>query len=342
MTGAELKRWRNDILDLSLRELAEHLQVAPSTLLRWEESEETAKRDLKKELEEIRQRIQPNVIRLAHLSDQSMALILIALSKETSEGKTHKTKKSFFEEERLQVESNPFFSSESTFWELLEGRADAAVAFEDIYKKIDKPGLRRFATLLVPPDCISAIATKHMEVHRPQDLQKYRIGVLQGGYSESLMLNKLGNYFDEGQGKFEFYKRIDTNVVLFDLMTGRIDLFVGTNPVVAEMKKKLWDEKQGHIDFPLLSYLGLGLEPLRVAFAVSERILQHPRSVKRIARALLKAADFLKHDKKQSRKILATSLGVEENLINLSSWEQMDFTIKIPNDILREYLITIK
>lgn len=83
------------------------------------------------------------------------------------------------------------------------------------------------------------------------------------------------------------------------------------------------------------------MKPLNVAFVVSERLLKHPRTVKRIARALLKSADFLKFDRKQSRKILASSLSVNEELIDLSSWEQLESPISIPNDILLEHLITV-
>ncbi len=340
MTGSEIKKWRNEVLDLSLRELAQYLRVAPSTLLRWEESNEDIRRDLEKELEIIRQKIQPNVVRLTHLNDLSTALIMIAMSKETSSGKTQKTRKSFFEEERLQVETKSFFSSESTFWELLEGRADAAVAYEDVYKTIDKPGLKRFATLLIPSDSISAIATRQLEIHGPRDFQQYKIGVLRGGYSAHLLINKLSNYFEEGADKFEFYKTLDTNVIAYDLINERIDLFVGVDPFMAELKKQLWNAKQGHIDIPLTSYIGLGLKPLKIAIVVSEQILQHPRTIRGIARALLKASSFLNIEKRQSRHILATALNADEELINLSSWEQLDFTVKIPNDILVDYLIT--
>ncbi len=168
------------------------------------------------------------------------------------------------------------------------------------------------------------VARKDLGVRTPRDLEGKRIGVT---------LGTSGHFFFES---FLFTLGIEKNKVkiidmrpgeMMEALTkGTIDAASTFNPTMKKLELQLGD--RGVVFYDASTYSD------NVCVSVPQKFVkEHPETIKKVLKALIKAVAFIKEKPDESRRIVSESLKIDKAVVD-EMWDTIDFGVALDQSFL--------
>ncbi|MFC1907770.1 ABC transporter substrate-binding protein [Chloroflexota bacterium] len=217
--------------------------------------------------------------------------------------------KGYFENEGLDFVLQQHQSGKSAFNAVVEGEADLATAAETPIMLSTMRGEKIYvlSTISSTEKNKMIVARKDKGISIPNDLKGKKIGVSVGTNAEFFMDSFL---ITSGlsRGEVEVIN-VESNAIVDTLTSGEVDAVSTWNPHISILIKGLGDNG--------VAFSGEGI--YRETFNVITKqdfANEHPETIKKVLRSLIKAEKFIAENPDESQEIVADKIGMDKATLN--------------------------
>ena len=234
--------------------------------------------------------------------------------------------KGFFREEGLDVTLQFHTTGISGLQSLISGKADLATAADTplMFTMMRGAKLSILATIETSTKNVAIVARKDRGISSAADLKGRRIGVPFG---------TSGDYFLDSYLTLNGMNRKD--VILVDmkpekmagaLHQGKVDAVSVWNPLVTTLGKELGDRG-------VMLHNDSAYKETSNVVSMQGFAEQHPETIRRLLRALVRAEDFVLNNPQESQRIISKFCGIDiPTLMNI--WNDFQFIVSLKQSLL--------
>lgn len=234
--------------------------------------------------------------------------------------------KGFFSEEGVDVTLRLQTSGKAALHGVLTGHANLATVSETpiVFARLAGKPLAIIATVGTSGKNLAVVARKDHAILRPLDLQGKKVGVTLGSNSE-FFLDTI--FIANGIGRERStIVHLEPEAMFPALLSGQIDAVATWEPQIIHLQKELGDRGVTFYSEELYT------ESCNLV-ASPAYVTQHPETVQKLLRALLKAEEFARKNPAAAQRILAESSGVD-NLLVKAIWDNFDRRVTLQQSLV--------
>jgi NitT/TauT family transport system substrate-binding protein len=234
--------------------------------------------------------------------------------------------KGFFSAEGIEVTAQPHEFGKLALDSLLEGKADLATVSDTPIMFAIAGGNRIYtlAMLATVNKAVGIVARKDRGIARPSDLRGKQIGVTRGTTSEFFLnsfLSTLGIEWKEVQ-----IVDLRPNEMPEALSRGKVKAVSIWKPTLENSQKTLGDKALVFYDETIYS-------DIFCLTAGPPFIEQHPGTVKKILRALLRAEAFTKQNPEEARRLITQFTKTDQRILE-EIWNSFNFRVTLDQSLI--------
>lgn len=235
-------------------------------------------------------------------------------------------KNGYYAEEGLEVDSKPFTAGRLALDALLSKDVQFAnVADVPIMSAgFTEQKIVVISTIVITSNDIKVVARKDHGLSKPADLKDKKVAMFKGTSSEIFLY-----YFLKANNlnlKDIRVINLRPEEMPIALVRGDIDAYVIWEPFVYNGANLLGNKS--------LVFSNSKIYPYTFNVVInSDFALENPTTIKKFLRALLKAEDFIKNNRDESVKIVASNLGMDYQVLN-KIWNDYDFSVSLDKTLI--------
>ena len=234
--------------------------------------------------------------------------------------------KGYFAHEGLDATLRLQTSGKAALQGVLAGNADLATVSETpiVFARLAGKPVAIIATVGTASKNLAVVARKDQGISRPADLQGKKVGVTLGSNGE-FFLDTI--FIANGIVRDRIMiVNLEPEAMLPALVSGQVDAVATWEPQVIRLHKELGNRGVTFYNEELYT------ESCNLV-ATPDYVAQHPETVQKLLRALVKAEEFAQQNPIEARRILADSSGLNLALVN-AVWDIFDLRVTLQQSLV--------
>ena len=234
--------------------------------------------------------------------------------------------KNFFQDEGLDIKLQPYLYGKPALQALLDGKADLAISADTpiVLAALKGENFLVVAEIFRSEQNTAIIARQDKGISTPRDLKGKKIGVSKGTNGEFF----LSAFFSVHQiaGNEADILDLKPDEMVEALTAGKIDAAATWHPMIFQLKQRLGER----------GVMFSGETFYKESFALSAAagwVKNHPDSVDKILRALVRAEGFVADSPDESLNILAKALKMDKTVLG-EFWTLFDYRVSLTQALL--------
>jgi sulfonate transport system substrate-binding protein len=232
----------------------------------------------------------------------------------------------YYAEQGLDVKPQPHAFGKLALQSVLEGKADLATVADTpiMFAAMDNKKVAILAVIQASNKNEAIVALRGRGIEEPSDFKGKTIGIATGTASHFFAEAFLTVHdIDRRQVKMIDLK---PDEMALALRAGKVDAVSVWNPIVIELQKEFGDKARTFYGdtFYTSNFCMVGGHDF---------VTEHPETIKKVLRALVKAEVFVKRHPEESRRIVAEFIKTDKALID-ESWDLYTFNINLDQGLL--------
>ena len=234
--------------------------------------------------------------------------------------------KGYFANEGLDATLRLQTSGKAALQGVLAGNADLATVSETpiVFARLAGKPVAIIATVGTASKNLAVVARKDHGISTSADLQGKKVGVTLGTNAE-FFLDTIAIANGIGRDRIMIVN-LEPEAMLPALVSGRVDAVATWEPQVIRMQKELGNRGVSFYNEELYT------ESFNLV-ATPGYVAQHPETVQKLLRALVKAEAFAQQNPGEARRILAESSGLDLALVN-AIWDSFDLRVTLQQSLV--------
>jgi len=232
----------------------------------------------------------------------------------------------YFANEGLDATLRLQTSGKAALQGVLAGNADLATVSETpiVFARLAGRPVAIIATVGTASKNLAVVARKDQGINRPANLQGKKVGITLGTNAE-FFLDTISIANGIGRDRIMIVN-LEPEAMLPALVSGRVDAVATWEPQVIRLQMELgnrgvtfYNEELYTENFNLVT--------------TPDYVAQHPETVQKLLRALVKAEKFAQQNPGEARRILAESSGLDLALVN-AVWDSFDLRVTLQQSLV--------
>ena len=234
--------------------------------------------------------------------------------------------KGYFADEGLDATLRLQTSGKAALHEVLAGHAALATVSETpiVFARLEGKPVAIIAMVGTSGKNLAVVARKDHGISSPADLRGKTVGVTLGTNGE-FFLDTIFIAHGIGRGRNQIVN-LEPEAMLPALVAGKVDAVATWEPQVIRLQKELGNRGVTFFNEELYT------ESYNLV-TTPDYVDQHPETVQKLLRALVKAEEFAGQNPAEARRILAESSGLDPALVH-AIWDNFDLRVTLQQSLV--------